>query len=308
MKISPESFIVDESLCLNYKSLFISGNDEAYIFSLVDLLVKSFYKKGFIKKVIVETLDATPDLFKSENKYLYLSEKYIGNSSVEEIESKKDVFIFYEKSSPKNKLIKQFFAKSKDRALVECYELDSNRKKIILNAFIKKHNLFFENNVYWFILDLLDNKFSVLSRELDKILLLENKNDVIVLSNALNKSHSTEANKLYFKIFLSRDVITTFLDSSINSLSDFYSCFSYFKIYSLLLFGSKNSADLEAKIPKYLFREKQSLINLFGTLNENKKKLLSSLLYKTESLVRKNPNLYKPLFYRFVLNYKKIIS
>ena len=105
MKISPESFIVDESLCLNYKSLFISGNDEAYIFSLVDLLVKSFYKKGFIKKVIVETLDATPDLFKSENKYLYLSEKYIGNSSVEEIESKKDVFIFYEKSSPKNKLI-----------------------------------------------------------------------------------------------------------------------------------------------------------------------------------------------------------
>ena len=308
MKINPENFIVDEGLCLNYKSLFISGNDEAYIFSLVDLLIKSFSKKGFVKKAIVEGVGTTSDLFKGENKYLYVSEKYIGDSSVEEIENNKDVFIFYEKSSSKNKLVKQFFSKSKDRALMECYELDSNRKKTIVSGFIKKHNLVFESNVYWLMLDLLDNRFSILNKELEKILLLDNKNDVVVLANTLNKSHSTEANKLYFKIHLNRVGITSFLNSSINSLSDFYSCFSYFKIYSLLLFSSKNSADLEAKIPKYLFREKQSLINLFDSLSENKKKLLSSLLYKTENLVRKNPNLYKPLFYRFVLNYKKIIS
>tara|TARA_B100000579_G_C22707658_1_gene792963 strand:+ start:182 stop:1108 length:927 start_codon:yes stop_codon:yes gene_type:complete len=308
MKINPENFIVDEGLCLNYKSLFISGNDEAYIFSLVDLLVKIFSKKGFVKRVIVEGVGTAPDLFNVENKYLYISENYIGDNSVKEIESNKDVYIFYEKSSSKNKVIKQFFSKSKDRALIECYELDPNRKKIILNSFIKKHNLVFENNVYWFMLDLLDNRFSILNKELDKILLLDNKNDFVVLSNTLNKSHSTEVNKFYFKIHLNRAGITAFLNSSINSLSDFYSCFSYFKIYSLILFSSKNSVDLEAKIPKYLFREKQSLINLFDSLNENKKKLLSSLLYKTENLVRKNPNLYKPLFYRFVLNYKKIIS
>ena len=32
------------------------------------------------------------------------------------------------------------------------------------------------------------------------------------------------------------------------------------------------------------------------------------LWLKTEKLVRKNPDLYKQLFFRFVLNYKKIIS
>ena len=74
------------------------------------------------------------------------------------------------------------------------------------------------------------------------------------------------------------------------------------------MFSSKNTAELEKKIPKYLFRERDGLLRLFGSLNENKKKLLSSLILKTEKLVRKNPNLYKPLFYRFVLNYKKIIS
>ena len=84
--------------------------------------------------------------------------------------------------------------------------------------------------------------------------------------------------------------------------------FTYFKIYSLLMFGSKNTKDLENKIPKYLFKEKQGLISLFNSLSENKKRLLSSLMFKTEKLVRKNPELYKPLFFRFVLNYKKIIS
>ena len=70
---------------------------------------------------------------------------------------------------------------------------------------------------------------------------------------------------------------------------------------------SKNKLELENKIPKYLFKEKGGLLSLFEKLNKNKKNLLSSLVFKTERLVRKNPNLYKLLFFRFVLNYKKII-
>ena len=74
------------------------------------------------------------------------------------------------------------------------------------------------------------------------------------------------------------------------------------------MFASKNTQELDNKIPKYLFREREGLLNLFKNLNENKKKLLSSLINKTEGLVRKNPGLYRALFFRFVLNYKKIIS
>jgi hypothetical protein len=186
--------------------------------------------------------------------------------------------------------------------------LDQGRKKKILDGFIKRYSLFFEKNTYWFLLGLLDNRFAILEKELEKILLLENKNDTVELSNALNMNQFTDANKFFFKIHLSRGDVTSFLNSSINSLSDFYGYFSYFKIYSLLLFESKSKADLENKIPKYLFREKQDLLSLFDSLNENKKNLLSLLVFKTEKLVRKNPSLFKPLFFRFVLNYKKIIS
>ncbi len=308
MKINPENFVVDETLCLNYKSFFVSGNDEGYIFALMSLLVKSFLNNGFIKKTLTNENNPTPDLFKLESKYVYVCEKYIGNDSVKEIEENKDILIFYEKTSAKNKSIKQYFSKSKERVLLDCYELDQGRKKIILDGFIKRHDLFFEKNTYWFLLGLLDNRFAILENELEKVLLLENKNDTVELANALNIIQLTDANKFFFKIHLTRGGITSFLNSSVGSLSDFYSYFSFFKIYSLLLFESKNKTDLESKIPKYLFREKKALLTLYDSLNENKKNRLSSLVFKTENLVRKNPALFKPLFFRFVLNYKKIIS
>ena len=308
MKISPESFIENEESCLKYKSIFISGNDENYIYSLLNLLVSNFTKNGYVKKNLNENKDVLPDLFGASNKHVFVCNKYLGNKEVEEIEIGEDVFIFYEKTSPKNRSIKQFFSNSKKRALLECYELDQNKKKIILNSFIKKHSLSVENNVYWVLLDLLDNRFSILNKELEKVLLLNNINDLAELTSALSPEKSAEANKFYFKINLNKETIVPFLNSSINSLSDFYSYFSYFKTYSLLMLASKSVQELDNKIPKYLFREKEGLLSLFRRLNENKKTLLSSLIHKTERLVRKNPGLYKALFFRFVLNYKKIIS
>ena len=205
MKISPENLIVDEGLCLNYKSFFITGNDEGYIFSLMDLLVKSFINNGFIKKTLVEGNNDFDDLLRLENKYVYVCEKYIGNNSLEDIERNQDILIFYQKTSPKNKIIKQFFSNSKERVLLECYELDQGRKKNILNGFIKKYNLFFEKNTYWFLLSVLDNRFAILNKELEKILLLENKNDTVGLANVLNMERLAEANKFFFKIHLGGD-------------------------------------------------------------------------------------------------------
>jgi len=308
MKTSPESFVVDERLCLNYKSIFISGNDEGYISSFLDLVVSCFIKNGYLRKNLNENKDSSHDLFGANSRHVFICNKYVSDKLVEEVENNGDVFIFHEKTTSKNKKIKQFFSSSKERALVECYELDQSKKKIILNSFIKEHSLVFEKSAYWLLLDLLDNRFSILNKELDKILLLNDMNNISDLIGALSSEQSESANKLFFKIGLSGANIVPFLNSSINSLSDFYSHFSSFKTYSLLMLTSKSALELDNNIPKYLFREKAQLLRLFGSLNENKKKLLSSLIFKTEYLVRKNPSLCKSLFFRFVLNYKKIIS
>ena len=163
-------------------------------------------------------------------------------------------------------------------------------------------------NIYWLLLDLLNNKFSLLIQELEKVLLLKDKNNANKLLDILSGDQSLVAGEFFFKLNLGGSEITSFFNTSINSLSDFYSCFSYFKTYSLLLLNSKNETDLQTKIPKYLFKERENFLTLFRSLTENKKRLLSALVYKTENLVRKNPDVFKPLFYRFVLNYKKIIS
>ena len=308
MKIEPESLILDEGLCFKYKSFFISGNDESYIFAIVDLLVASFCGNGFLKKKLVNEESVVVDLFQVENKYVYVCEKYIGNNSVEEIEKNEDIFIFCEKTLTKNKSTKQFFLKSKYRALVDCYELNEVVKKNIFNGFVKKHSLVFENSNYWFLLGLLSNSFAILKKELERILLLKDKNDKTKLAEALGVGHKINADRFFFKIHLSRSEIGSFLNSSINSLSDFYSYFIYFKIYSYLLLSSKNKKELENNFPRYLFRERGGFLSLFERLNNNKKKQLSLLVYKTETLVRKRPDLYRPLFFRFILNYKKIIS
>ena len=64
MKINPENLILDEALRLNYKSFFISGNDEGYIFALLDLLVRGFLSNGFIKKTLTGEDTIASDLFK----------------------------------------------------------------------------------------------------------------------------------------------------------------------------------------------------------------------------------------------------
>ena len=96
MKISPESFVENEQSCLNYKSIFISGNDENYINSLLALLVSSFTRNGYTKKILNENKDVLPDLFGASNKHVFICNKYLGNKEVEEIEINEDVFIFYE--------------------------------------------------------------------------------------------------------------------------------------------------------------------------------------------------------------------
>ena len=62
------------------------------------------------------------------------------------------------------------------------------------------------------------------------------------------------------------------------------------------------------KIPKYLFKEKSLLIDVFKKYNQKKKKLLLNLLYKTEKALRKEGGLSLITGLRFVLSIKRITT
>ena len=305
MKINPLSVVLDERLCLKYKCFFVSGNEESYIFSIKETITKVFLKEGYLRKNDVDNLNGA--LFDFGKKSLYVFDKIISEELINNIESNGDSVIMCEKSSKKNKFAKTPFIKNQNRALIECYELEYANKKIILDSFINKNQLSIDNDNYFFLLDILDNKFAILKNDLEKLSLLKQIGDFNQLKFALSNNGPKDISKIFFKFMLNRSDLIKYIHTSISSLSDFHEYFFNIKLYSLLLINSSSKQELNRGIPIYLFKEKNFFMELYDSLDQNKKKLLTLLLYKTEFLTRKNPNLYKSICFRFTLQFKKII-
>ena len=73
-----------------------------------------------------------------------------------------------------------------------------------------------------------------------------------------------------------------------------------------MIIDSKNENEYNKKIPIYLFREKNYLMDIYSKYNSQKKKLLLRLLLSTENILRKHSGLSLVAGLRFILNIKKI--
>ena len=92
----------------------------------------------------------------------------------------------------------------------------------------------------------------------------------------------------------------------IATSSDVNELFYYCKSFCQLIIDCKNENEYYKKIPVYLFREKDFLINLYKKYNSEKKKMLIKLLSTTENILRKESGLSLISGLRFILNIKKI--
>ena len=59
------------------------------------------------------------------------------------------------------------------------------------------------------------------------------------------------------------------------------------EIFSLIVVDNENENDFKSSIPKYLFKQRSFMINLFNKFNNKKKTLLLNLLHKTERYATK---------------------
>ena len=83
------------------------------------------------------------------------------------------VFVFLQENSSKTKNIKNMIAKDKESYLIDCYELDKNSKIKILNEFLKFSETKISEDLYWFLVEKLNDKYIFLENSLNKILELE---------------------------------------------------------------------------------------------------------------------------------------
>ncbi len=309
MKIDPINFILEKELKVNKVFYFISGNESTLMNKIKDVLLKNMLENGDFVVEQVKNFsfrNNNTSLFGKNKVYLINNLSSIEDSVLEDCLPSNDKYIFFSENSPKINLIKKIFLKRQDSFVFDCYELTKEAKSKIVNKHISINNLALEDGVYWALVDKLDNRFMFLENELNKLFELKdlkidnNLLDIVVANN------SSDIENIFFQIFKSNSQIIDIYNKRINSSKDVNNLFYSIKQLSGLILNYDERVDFEKNIPRYMFREKPFMLDLFSKYNNNKKKALLNLLYKTEKVLRTNSDLSAVIGLRFLLSFKKI--
>lgn len=311
MKVNVVDFLIDVDKHIAKSIYFISGNEPSLIQSLKEQIIKSMAAKEGVEVVRIKNLinykDGDSLFFKK--KLICIEEiKGLTEKVVLDIVEKEDVFIFESINSPNNKKIKSFIKNNEKCLLLECYELERANKVKVIKMFLEDKEIVLTENVFWYLVDNLDNKYGYLIRELEKISNLNNKtlNKIEILQSIITNSYSG-SEKIFFDLLKTNSFLVNCYRKKINDDVDLNNFFYSFKNFSSMITDSVNEKEFKKNIPAYLFKEKEVFFKIFSKINEKKRRGLIKLLYKTEKMMRVNFNKNKELGLRFLLNYKKII-
>ena len=309
MKIEPLAILLSKSFNLNKKFYFISGNEITLIEKISDKIIKSFRKQTNVSIKNIGSIDEYIDevgLFEEKKVIIIKSCKGINDGVLNNLKVSEDIFIFIGVNSPKIKKIKNVFIKNKDSYLIDCYELDKDSKVKILNHYLESLGLSIEKNLYWLLIEKLDNKYAFFEDGLEKILSLSYEEITTNNVKKLLTISETGKEKVFFYLLRkNKEIIEVYREKIITS-SDVNEFYYYCKFFCQLIIDSKDEGHYTKQIPVYLFREKNFLIDIYRRYGPQKKRVLLKLLLSTEKVLRKNVGLSKIFGLRFFLNIKKI--
>ncbi len=308
MKIKAETFLNTKKK-ITSKKIFITGSDESLIFYTKQFVINSFKKENFfIDTSGIYNSGVVGNLF-SEKKTLFILDDINKNdiSELQELESCSVLAISL--NGKKANLIKSALTKLKDWLIIECYTLNRKTKQIVLKSFVEDNKISLSNDVFWYVVENFDNNFVVFVKQLELLLLFNNKIDSIAdIEKITFVENKIEINKIFFNIFNSNNFLTEVFIKNMNSVSDFYSFLGSIKLYLGIISESHNKESALTKFPKYLFAEKDVFLKIYSKLNKEKLAKIYKIFSRAEVLARKNSNLYSVIGLRFFLNLKKIIT
>jgi len=311
MKIDPIKILLNHNYSPDGNIFFISGNEKTLIDKIRDLLISNLTSENStdIQKIKnIKSIDQNAGLFAKKTLFLLSETEGLTSEYLNLIDKKSDYFIFVSENSPKTNSVKKLFLKQKSVFLIDCYELDKDSKTKILNNFLNDNNINLEQELFWYLVDILDNKYMLMEEELKKIKELNPINiNVDILKKLVSKTSILD-NKIFFSILENNETIISNYNEKITNPTDANKMFFTIKQFTNLIIHHEYQNEFESNIPKYLFRERKILINIFKRFNFKKRKLLINLMFRTEGLIRKNNNLSVIVGLRFLLNLKKIIT
>ena len=309
MKINSLNVLTNQTPVLNKKFYFISGNEKTLMEKIKMIIVDGFKKKENVQIKNIDTISDFVDeigLFGGKNMYIVNGNKGIDKESLNNLKLSESIFIFLQENSQKIKKIKSLFSSDKDSYLIDCYELDKDSKIKILNEFLRLNKLEISQDVYWFLIDKSDSKYTFFEKNLIKVLELDEKNLTIDKIKKILTIDESGKEKIFFNLLQkNKEIIALYRDKIVNS-SDVNDLYYYSKFFCQMIIDCNSEEEYKKKIPMYLFKEKNYLINIYRKYNFKKKKMLLNLLSSTESVLRKESGLSLVVGLRFLLNIKKI--
>ena len=309
MRVNPLNIILNKAFSTDKKLYFISGNEMTFMEKIKLKIIENFQQKEKAQVKNIETISGFVDeisLFGGKNIFIVKNPKGINEAALNDLKDSESMFIFIQENSQKIKKVKNLFSLDKDSYLIDCYELDRESKIKILNEFLKINKLEISQEIYWFLVDKLDSKYILFENNLIKILELEDK--LITLNNIKKILVVDESSKekVFFNLLRKNKEIVELYREKIATNADVNELYYYSKFFCQLIIDCNDEDEYNKKIPVYLFRQKNYLIEIYRKYNSKKKKLLLKLLSSTEGSLRKEVGLSLVVGLRFLLNFKKI--
>ena len=309
MKISSLNILINQKSALNKKFYFISGNEKTLMEKIKTILLEGFKEKENVQIKNIDTIIDFVDeigLFGDKNIYIVNGYRGISSETLDNLRSSESNFIFLQENSQKIKKIKSLFSVDKDCYLIDCYELDRDSKIKILNEFLKVNKLEISQEVYWFLVDKLESKYIFFEKNLIKLLELDKQEMTLDKIKKILIVDESGKERIFFNLLKkNKEIIGLYKDKIVNN-SDVNELYYYSKFFCQLIIDCNSEDEYNKKIPLYLFKEKNYLINIYRKYNSKKKKMLLRLLSSTEIILRKESQLSLVVGLRFLLNIKKI--
>ncbi len=308
MKIDPINIILNK-IKYDAKVYFVSGNEITLMNKVKDLLIENLKKTDSFEVQTVKSLksiDRDVSLFNKRRLYIATDLNGFDEGEINSFDGD-NIFLFHCENSPKVNSVKKILSGQKNSLVIDCYELDKDSKIKVVNNFLHNNNLKIEKELFWNFIDMLDNKYMLLEKELEKIKEINPENiNYNTLIKTISKIDLVE-DKIFFKLMDTNANIINTYNSKITNQTEANKFYFTIKKFTNLIIDNENEKDFEKNIPKYLFREKKTLVSIFQRLSFKKKKSLINLLFKTDIAMRKNTSLSVVIGLRFLLNLKKII-
>ena len=307
MKIDPLNILINEKFNFDKKFYLISGNEISLINDIKQRIVNDYKERGFGYQRVKDFGEIVmgSELF-DDKKIYYLDSGIDKNTNLENFFESEDVYIVVLENSPKIRSIKENLSKNENCCVIDCYELDNQNKKKAVNFLLGKGGIKLDNNNYWLLIERLDNRYGFLVKEIENIIGLGKKDieEKDLLQSLHTKSHAIE--KIFFELLSSNKNLINIYRNKVFNDGDVSIFFNYIKQFCYYIINNENKINFSKSVPKYLFKEKNRFISIFEKFNNKKKSKLVELIYRTESLIRKEKGLSVVIGLKFLLSLRKI--